>query len=285
MPKSSTRLYCLLARKAPVAVIFRRGPSKAVQLLKWDLSTDELTEGQWFKGRVYERRCDLSPDGKYLIYFAANHKPPYGTWTAISRPPYFTALALWPKGDCWGGGGLFDANEKGITLNHPSHQMSLAPDFKLPANFKVRPHGDHSGGGEDNPIMSHRLERDGWKKIEEGKYKENKYGAEKLWFEFTEPQIWEKCSSDGESKIHFELNGIKESDGPWYVHHLKHYIGDQCLDVGRCDWADINEEGVVYYSLGGELRKRLVDGSDSIIADLSDHQFSSVAASPEARHW
>ena len=23
----------------------------------------------------------------------------FGTWTAVSRPPFFTALALWPKGD------------------------------------------------------------------------------------------------------------------------------------------------------------------------------------------
>ena len=283
--QSSTRLYCLLARKAPVGVIFRRGPSNAVQLLTWNLITDEITEGQWFKGRIYERRCDLSPNGEYLIYFAAKHKPPYGTWTAVSRPPYFTALALWPKGDCWGGGGLFDASEKGITLNHSSCHMSLASDFRLPQNFKVRPHGEYSGGGEDNPIMSDRLKRDGWKEIQEGKYKENNYGSEKLWFEYTEPQVWEKSSSNGKSKIHFELNGIKESDGPWYVHSLKHYIGDQCVDVGKCDWADINENGVVHYSLNGELRKRLLDGSDSIIVDLSENKFSPIPASPEAQNW
>jgi cytochrome bd-type quinol oxidase subunit 2 len=28
--------------------------------------------GQWLKGRIYERRSDLSPDGKHLIYFAMN---------------------------------------------------------------------------------------------------------------------------------------------------------------------------------------------------------------------
>lgn len=285
MAESSTRLYCLLARKAPVAVIFRRGPSKVVQLIKWNLTTDELILGQWFTGRVYERRCDLSPSGEYLIYFAAKHKPPYGTWTAISRPPYFTALALWPKGDCWGGGGMFDDNEKGITLNHPSYQMSIAPDFKLPPNFKVRPQGEYSGGGEDNPIMSQRLERDGWKKTQEGIPKENKFGSEKLWFDFTEPQVWEKRNLNGDSKIHFELNGINEHDGPWYVHNLKHYIGGQCIDVGRCDWADINEKGVVYYSLGGELRKRLLDGSDSLIADLSDSKFSRILASSKAQNW
>ena len=60
-----------------------------------------------FKGRIYERRCDLSPDGQLLGYFAADRLSGFGTWTAVSRPPFLTALALWPKGDAWGGGAFF----------------------------------------------------------------------------------------------------------------------------------------------------------------------------------
>jgi hypothetical protein len=95
-----TRLSVLLARKAPVAIVFRRGPSKHVLLVRWNLSDDSFEAGQWLKGRVYERRCDLSEDGERLIYFAANYRArhPLQTWTAVSRPPYFTALALWQKG-------------------------------------------------------------------------------------------------------------------------------------------------------------------------------------------
>ncbi len=40
-----TRLHFIVARKAPVAVVFRRGPSRQVELLKWDLTTDELVAG------------------------------------------------------------------------------------------------------------------------------------------------------------------------------------------------------------------------------------------------
>lgn len=99
--KPQVRLYALLAREANVAVVFRRGPSKRVQLLLWHTDTDEFEEGQWFKGRIYERRSDLSPNGKLLVYFAADHKEGYFSWTAVSKPPFLTALALWPKGDCW----------------------------------------------------------------------------------------------------------------------------------------------------------------------------------------
>ena len=118
------RLFLIFARKSPTAVIFRRGPSKWVQLIKWNTDRDTFEPGQWFNGRIYERRSDLSPDGSLLIYFAQkitarSKKDTEYTyaWTAISRPPFLTALALWPKGDCWHGGGLFK-NSKVVLLNH-----------------------------------------------------------------------------------------------------------------------------------------------------------------------
>ncbi len=108
---AATRLSVLLARKSPMAVIFRRGPSKSVAVISWDTERDEFRLGQWLKGRIYEHRCDLSPSGQKLIYFAANHRNPMRTWTAVSRPPFLTALLLWPKGDTWDGGGSFE-NER-----------------------------------------------------------------------------------------------------------------------------------------------------------------------------
>jgi hypothetical protein len=71
---SSTRLYVLLDREAPVAIVFRRGPSKQVLLLKCYTGQDIFEEGQWLKGRIYERQCALSPSGEKLIYFATDFK-------------------------------------------------------------------------------------------------------------------------------------------------------------------------------------------------------------------
>ena len=128
--KSAARLWVLLAREAPVGVIFRRGPSKQVLLIKWDMRRDSFEHGQWLKARVYERRCDLSPNGKLLIYFAANYKRPLYSWTAISKPPYFSAVALWPKGDCWNGGGWF-VDDRKMRLNHSPSEAELHSDFRL----------------------------------------------------------------------------------------------------------------------------------------------------------
>ena len=70
------RIHAILAREAPMAVVFRRGPSGRVCTLGWDLETDTFTMGQWLKGRIYEYRSDLSPDGKLMIYFATDFRRP-----------------------------------------------------------------------------------------------------------------------------------------------------------------------------------------------------------------
>jgi hypothetical protein len=41
----------------------------------WDRQRDTLKLGQWMRGRIYERRCDLSPKGAHLLYFAMNGQP------------------------------------------------------------------------------------------------------------------------------------------------------------------------------------------------------------------
>ena len=52
--QSNARLWVLLARDARVAAILRRGPSRQVQLIKWDFRDDTFEHGQWIKGRIYD---------------------------------------------------------------------------------------------------------------------------------------------------------------------------------------------------------------------------------------
>lgn len=109
-PTPPARLHVILAREAALGVVLRRGPAKQVCTVLWNRRTDEFTLGQWLKGRIYEDRCDLSPDGRYFIYFAYDGRPQreHGpAWTAISRAPWLKAIALYSKGSTWGGGGMF----------------------------------------------------------------------------------------------------------------------------------------------------------------------------------
>jgi hypothetical protein len=281
--QTSTRIHFLWARNAPEGVVFRRGPSKHVQLLRWNLKTDKIEAGQWFKGRIYERRCDLSPSGEFLIYFAGKYKEPYRTWTAISRPPYFSALALWPKGDAWGGGGLFKDNST-VLLNHRQNEMNLDPKFALPKKFKIIPYGERPGWGEDDPIFSSRLMRDGWEQKSSGKDKKNKFGSN-IWIEFHEPQVWEKKIAMPNATLWMELHGIMERDGPWYVLSYKYQLDQEVVDLGKCDWADINSSGYVYFAKDGCIFRQFGDRSIKLIIDLSSNQFEEVSSPPYATTW
>jgi len=285
---AGTRLYAILARKAPIGVVFRRGPSKQVLAIHWDTEKHDFRMGQWFKGRIYEHRCDLSPSGEKLIYFAANYRAPFSTWTAISRPPFLTALALWPKGDAWGGGGLFE-NERTIRLNHLSGEMQLAPDWKLPKSIQVEQLGKFSGRGEDDPIWSTRLLRDGWVLKQPGRYKENKSGSP-LWIQFIENTIWRK--SHGEWAIEMRLQGIGEREGPWYVmeHQLTDGGGNVVCSMGRSDWADWSRSGEVLFARSGRLYRILLNSKRApaepeMLIDLRDLTFEPVEAPQDAKLW
>jgi len=161
--QSPCRLHVLFARDADIGVILRRGPSRWVQVIRWDTRYDIFEDGAWFHGRIYEDYCDVSPDGELFVYFASQqhrvhkvekrglaparvesargsrdqpvpvplfqhatrhnrvHKDDeYGyVWTAVSRPPWLIALALWPS-PCgtYPGGGRFTDNRQ-LTLLSP----------------------------------------------------------------------------------------------------------------------------------------------------------------------
>jgi len=284
----------LLARDADVGVVFRRGPSKQVLLLRWDLKADSFEAGQWLKARIYERRCDLSPSGDRLVYFAASYRAPYQTWTAVSRPPYFTALALWPKGDAWGGGGLF-SSENELLLNHTSFQMALADGFVAPGTLRIGTL-QSAGRGEDSPIFEQRSRRDGWELVQQGTWLEQK-GAARLWFKCDPPEIWWKPHPRRSVRLRLlrQTEGIYEKDGPWYVTSYRLDEGDtgKGRDIGRADWADWSSDGDLLFATGGKLfrvamksRSRFdLNAAARELVDLTSLTFVPRDAPPEAKNW
>jgi len=291
--ESATRLYVLLSRNASVGVIFRRGPSNQVLLIRWNLEQDTFDLGQWLKGRIYERRCDLNPEGDMLLYFAANWKEPYQPWSAISLPPYLTALALWPKGDGWGGGGQFVSRDQ-IALNHREGEMAIATGFSIPNWLTVRQIGDRPGWGEDNPVWSERLRRDGWRLTVYPNATKNDFSA-KVWIEYDPPITWQKAHplSPEEYTLQMLILGVKERNGPWYLtEHTIARKGGHIETIGRSEWADWSREGDLLFSQSGCLfRLRYINGvlggveSSEMVADFSKLKFQSTKAPEEARHW
>lgn len=291
MTYPNARLYALIARDARRAVVFRRGPSKQVLVLVWNLKDDALVPGQWFKGRIHERRCDLSPDGELLAYFAAKHRGPFGTWTAVSRPPYLTALALWPKGDTWGGGALFE-DGRSLALNHRSGHMELAEGFAVPTGLDVRRLGTCAGSGEDEPILTMRLERDGWRLKEAGLRSKDRQST--VHYPFDSPRVVEKQLGRQGLAVRVNLHGIGEEGGTWYV-ETSQVVGPTGVleDLGRVDWADVDHNGDVLFARDGCLFRRrhaqLRSGAKAepakLVADLNDLHFDSIVSPRSARSW
>lgn len=62
-----------------------------------------------------------------------------GTWTAISRPPYFSALAVWPSFGTWTGGGYFRSDNE-VVLFESEEGMVPQENVRRPATFKMTPY-------------------------------------------------------------------------------------------------------------------------------------------------
>ncbi len=107
------RLHLYFATDNDRAVILRQGPTRQTRMILWHRDTDQFEDGQWIKSKVYFERCGLSPDGRHFIFFALDgrwREAAMGAYSGLSRPPYWTALSVFPCGDTWGGGGFFIDN-------------------------------------------------------------------------------------------------------------------------------------------------------------------------------
>jgi hypothetical protein len=244
MTQIPPRLHALLASRAPLGVVFRRGPSKSACTLLWDRRTDEFRLGQWLKGRIYERRSDLSPEGNHLIYFAMNGKwksDVKGAWTAISRAPYLKALALFPKGDCWHGGGLF-TGENTYWLNDGYGHSVLFNTSEIGRDTKYRPSQDY--GAECPGVYYLRLLRDGWRLVRRLNDVEGK-----------DRDVFEKPAHGGwilRKIAHAEIGSRAGKGFYWDEHELVHSASELCIARPDWEWAEIDGERLVW-AAGGKL--------------------------------
>jgi hypothetical protein len=260
------RLFMVFARKSPMAVIFRRGPSKWVQLIKWDTKQDIFDPGQWFNGRIYERRSDLSPDGSLLIYFAhkisarsmKDQEYTYA-WTAISRPPYLTALALWPKGDCWHGGGSFK-NRRVVLLNH---KPGVAKPHKKHKPHRLLVIPNPKAHGEDDPIFSQRLERDGWQ-LTDAWQVENR-GYPKL-FHTIQPEVREKTNLSRTHVIRLtrSIECLDYSED-FAVRDMKQFL---VANIAKASWADWDQQGRLVFARDGKIFAASINRDSDLIETL-----------------
>lgn len=238
------RLHVLLARDCTSALVIRRGPSRHVATVAWDRATDRFSPGQWLHGRIYERRCDLSPDGRHLVYFAMSGQwdgPARGAWTAISNSPWLKARTLLAKGDCWHGGGLFTTGAH-VWINGGCGHTVLHDDTKL-ARSDVYP-GAGGYGGECPSVYYLRLQRDGWTLQSRGHDGE---GGQVAIFERSINDRWTL------RKLAHETVHRQQGRGCYFdEHQLVGKHSGEVVDRPGWEWAEVDGRRVVWAE-GGRL--------------------------------
>jgi len=272
--KMVARVHILIAKESNDAIVIRRGPSNQVCILGWNRTNDTFSVSQWLKARIYERRSDISADGKYWIYFAGTHQyksETKGTWTAIARVPWLKALTLYGKGDSWFGGGLMLKGAKywlndngcmGHFLMHESTEVVRVKNYPLFDNY----------GGECLHIYYNRLQRDGWKYLG---YKEKKSVT-----------IFEKKLTAGWVLKKIAHHGGERHIGQgvyWDEHELEDNYG-KTIVLDNWEWAEYLDNKYIFYIEKGCLYKLNVSTNydiekDSIFMhDFNDYKFEALKA-------
>jgi hypothetical protein len=267
------RIHVILAKAAPLGVVIRRSPSRFVATLCWKRKTDEFQLGQWLKGRIYERRCDLSPDGQYLLYFAMNGKwdsEARGAWTAISRAPYLKALGLFPKGDCWHGGGLW-TGDRTYWLNDGYGHEVLRDTNEVQRDLEYFPTENY--GGECPGVYYPRLLRDGWQLREQS---DGVSSNDMVIFEKQCPHDWIL-----RKVAHAQVGAPPGKGCYWDQHELVHPRLNRKLPCYQWEWADLDGERLVWAAEGrlsaAHLCERgLVD--EKILYDFNEMAFEPIEA-------
>jgi len=257
------------------AVVIRRGPAKSSALIGWDRRDDSFQLGQWMRGRIYEHRCDLSPDGKWFLYFVLNGKwntETEGAFTAISMAPYLKAVTLFPEGSTWFGGGLFTSNNA-YWLSHGFGRSPIREDHRLRRNTghnEARLLTESSYSWGDN-LYYGRLQRSGWI------FKfETSAGGRIIGCEKTVPEGWTLRKVVHEGRPEQQGKG-----GMWEEHELEHTSSGLRIPGTDWEWADVDGTRVVWAEKGKLFAAHLNDAGlcdTKCLKDFNAMKFEAIAA-------
>jgi len=254
--------------------VFRRGPTNWAHVGRWEPAAGHYEPGAWLGGRIFPRRSDLSPDGRYLCYFA--HKPGV-TWehgeayVAISKLPWLTALhafstcGTWTRGYCFTEGGKSD-HSQGAALPIPYGLRSIpAGQF---ANERRR-------GWTEAPDSPARHPTDAWDQHRNAcMRKPQPQGTRVL---CVESLGW----AGGEFGLEQAVDGLR-------VRYSLESNGDLEL-FDDLQWADWSREGnLLVATRAGQLQVRRVNGGRSDIiseVDLSCLEPNPAPAPSWAQQW
>mgnify|MGYP001263646470 CR=1 FL=1 len=267
------RIYCIPATEAPIVAVFRRGPTSWSHVGRWDVAAGRYEPGAWLGGRIFPRRSDLSPDGRWLCYFA--HKPG-ATWdhgdayVALSKLPWLTALhafrtcGTWTRGYAFtAGGGI--ADEADVTLPIP---------YGLRARRATQFECERDRGWAEAPDSPPREPSDAWDERRHARMRKPQPGGHRVL---------------GVERVPAAIVGAADqSVGGLAVRYSLESAGDvEILD--DLQWADWDRAGrLLLATRGGRLQIRDLDRASPVT--VFDTDLASLDPKPEpppewAQRW
>ncbi len=267
------RIYCIPASQAPVVAVFRRGPSHWSHVGRWDLEQRQYQAGAWLGGRIFPRRCDLSPDGRLLCYFA--HKPSarwaHGeAYVAVSKLPWLTALHAFATCGTWTRGYYFTEERgespDGAKLPMPYGLRSI-PIAQF-ASERRRAWGEAADSPRRDPL-------DMWDQRRNARMQKRQPGGERLL----------RVESLGQAGG--EFGAAQAVDGMRVLYSMES-DGDITL-LDDVQWADWDRQGrLLVATRSGKLEVRALDTGRAEVLfaeDLSRLEPDPAPAPPGAERW
>ncbi|HVK72028.1 MAG TPA: hypothetical protein VM734_01855 [Kofleriaceae bacterium] len=270
------RLYAITATAAPIAAVIAR-TSGWFLVARWHLDTGKVEPGAWLEGKLYPRRCDVSPDGKLLYYFAMKGGRPFH---AVSWLPWLTALALWRDDSTYTRGGYFQhvparGGKRDGFLSMPPDQGDAAPLLER-HRLQLRSHD----------VVSYAVERiRGWREHETCPPR----ARTDSWDERRAPILYRPNPTDDALRLVLTDVGISRAVGnieqrkPYY--HLER--AGEVTALPGVTWADWDRRGRLLAATDrGTLEIRNPDTGKTVAShDLTDLRPDPQPSPPRVRKW
>ena len=194
-----SRIHLLAARDAPVVAILQRKRAKLFHVTTIDTQTHAIDDGSWFRGVLYALDCDVSFDGKFMVYRARGAR--YATsWSGVCRLPWLKTLVHVDNPIT--GGGYFSGPNDLKTHGWDYTEKIFSSDVPFTIERDEKRHG-----GDELAVIYGRLERDGFARLGPN------WGEEQT---FTTPTFHVPCNGD---------DGWGRRPAPGYPELQLYYIG------------------------------------------------------------
>jgi len=236
------RIHLLPAKGSPYVAVIRRKPSKVFHIIRWNTRNDHLEYGSWFNGKLYPKRCDISFDGKWMVYLAMGDIN-CNTWNGVCLLPRLRTYLESDNIGTWFGGGYWK-DEKELLLNGWGKLKGSIP-FKLGVL-------QSQFGGEDLGVLYPRLERDGWTRGGDNYGKNVRVeNSKKLMIKCENDNGWYWQPSPKHPRLRMYYRGYLQQ-GYTFEFKLEYYPG--ILD-STVDWATWDFLGNLVFAKAGTLYK------------------------------